>query len=195
MGVLRRPTPPPRWALRHTDRADEGAGHAPLRRVARALLLVAAALGAVIALQASLAGAAGLDLLVNDTSDSLDSNPGDGECRTSAGTCTLRAAIQEANASPGPDAIRVPSGTYELAIPPLNQNDITTGDLDITDSLAIEGAGAGSTIVDGGTPTAGAPPRVHGLDRLFEVLADAGTVTFSGLTFRTATQPSTAARS
>ncbi len=34
-----------------------------------------------------------------------DSNPGDGECRTSAGACTIRAAIQESNANVGRDTI------------------------------------------------------------------------------------------
>src|ERR671915_2059816 len=119
---------------------------------------------------------------VNSTADAVDSSVGDGACRTVAGTCTLRAAIQESNALPGADEIQVPSGTYELGIRPQNQNDVTSGDLDITDSVTITGAGAGSTFVDAGAPPAGAPPQVHGLDRLFEVTVDGGTVAFSGLT-------------
>src|SRR5687767_2367923 len=106
---------------------------------------------------------------VNDTRDLVDVNPGDGLCRTSNSTCTLRAAIQEANALPGADTIQLPAGTYALAIPPLNQNDITTGDLDITDSVTISGAGAALTILDGGEPPAGSPPERVALDRLFEV--------------------------
>ncbi|HEV2902654.1 MAG TPA: CSLREA domain-containing protein, partial [Gaiellaceae bacterium] len=140
-------------------------------------------LAAILGLKAAgLADAAGLNIQVNSTADALDASVGDALCRTTAGTCTLRAAIQEANAIPGADAILVPAGTYGLAIPPLNQNDITTGDLDITDSLEIRGAGAGSTFVDGGFPPAGAPPDVRGLDRIFEVLVDGGDVSFSGLT-------------
>jgi CSLREA domain-containing protein len=126
---------------------------------------------------------AGVHFVVNTTADAVDSEIGDGQCRTSAGRCTLRAAVQESNALPGPNSIEVPAGTYELAIPPLNDNLADTGDLDITDTLTIAGAGAGSTIVDGGSPPAGAPQQVHGLDRLFEVLAVDSTVTFSGLTF------------
>jgi CSLREA domain-containing protein len=48
---------------------------------------------------------------VNSTLDAPDSTPGDGTCCTGfvlgncLGVCTLRAAIQEANASPGTDAI------------------------------------------------------------------------------------------
>src|SRR5687768_14052285 len=92
---------------------------------------------------------------VNDTRDRVDSNPGNGVCRTGAGTCTLRAAIQEANARSGADTITVPAGTYMLTRAPLNENGITTGDLDITAPLTIIGVGAGLTIIDGGTPPAG----------------------------------------
>jgi CSLREA domain-containing protein len=39
---------------------------------------------------------------VNSTGDASDANPGDGVCETSTpGECTLRAAIEEANADPG----------------------------------------------------------------------------------------------
>jgi len=38
---------------------------------------------------------------VNDTGDAADSTPGNGVCATSGAVCTLRAAIQEINASPG----------------------------------------------------------------------------------------------
>jgi CSLREA domain-containing protein len=48
-------------------------------------------------------------LTVNSTGDASDANPGDGICDDGTGFCTLRAAIQEANASvnsiSGPDAI------------------------------------------------------------------------------------------
>jgi CSLREA domain-containing protein len=147
------------------------------------LLLAAGALAIVTFLAVkAVVFASPAQYVVDSTADAVDSRAGDGVCSTVAGTCTLRAAIQEANAHPGADGIQVPSGTYELGIRPLNQNDVTTGDLDITDSVTIAGAGAGSTIVDAGAPLAGAPPQVHGLDRLFEVSVDGGTVAFSGLT-------------
>jgi CSLREA domain-containing protein len=41
-------------------------------------------------------------LTVNSTGDSSDAVPGDGACDDGAGACTLRAAIQEANARSGP---------------------------------------------------------------------------------------------
>lgn len=45
------------------------------------------------------------DWVVNSTADSSDADPGDGECDDSAGACTLRAAIEEANAWSGPNTV------------------------------------------------------------------------------------------
>src|SRR2546421_11324470 len=42
---------------------------------------------------------------VNSTGDGADSNTADGVCNDGAGNCTLRAAIQQANATPGTDTI------------------------------------------------------------------------------------------
>ena len=144
-------------------------------------MAVVLVLGTGLGLKAA-AAVSGVTFVVGSTTDAVDAVVGDGACATSSGLCTLRAAVQETNALPGLDVIEVPPGTYALGIPPLNQNDATTGDLDITDSLVVSGAGAGATTIDGGLPMAGAPVRVRGLDRLFEVLADGGTVSFSGLT-------------
>jgi len=44
-------------------------------------------------------------LVVNSTGDDADSNTGDVICDDGTGACTLRAAIQQANASPGADII------------------------------------------------------------------------------------------
>ena len=43
---------------------------------------------------------------VTYTADLVDAAPGDGVCSTAAATCTLRAAIQEANALASADQIR-----------------------------------------------------------------------------------------
>ena len=61
------------------------------------------------------------------------------------GLCTLRAAIQEANATPVKSLITVPAGTYRLTLPLANGG----GKLRITRSMRIQGAGAATTIVDG----------------------------------------------
>ncbi|MGZ6070666.1 MAG: hypothetical protein ACXWK8_05580, partial [Myxococcaceae bacterium] len=86
---------------------------------------------------------------MDSTADAVDAAPGDGTCRTAAGTCTLRAALQEANAHAGPDSVLLPAGTYTLTISGPAEDAAATGDLDITDDLLLVGAGASSTIVDG----------------------------------------------
>jgi CSLREA domain-containing protein len=55
---------------------------------------------------------AALTFTVNSTSDAADANAGNRSCRTSAGVCTLRAAIEEANRHAGPDivAFNIPGG-------------------------------------------------------------------------------------
>jgi CSLREA domain-containing protein len=108
--------------------------------------------------------------LVNSTKDAVDIVPGDGVCATDTGECTLRAAIQEANALPGADIIQLPAGTYTLSIPGANEDAAATGDLDITGNLTLQGAGANATIVDGAK-----------LDRVFH-LPTTGVVVISDLT-------------
>jgi CSLREA domain-containing protein len=141
--------------------------------------------------------------VVNSTADAVDASLGDGQCATSAGACTLRAAIQEANALSGADTISVPAGTYTLTLgagfgdpvePPEPPEPIFNcnvagsgdfeGDLDIMCPVTISGAGAGATIIQAGPPAAGAPPEQLALDRLFEIHAAAGNVTISGLTLQ-----------
>ena len=57
---------------------------------------------------------------VNDTGTADDATPGDGYCLTAGGVCTLRAAVDEANAAPGPDTIHfnIPgSGVHTITAP------------------------------------------------------------------------------
>ncbi|HEY4635139.1 MAG TPA: CSLREA domain-containing protein, partial [Rhodospirillales bacterium] len=124
------------------------------------------------------------DFVVNSQADQADANPGDGVCRTSANTCTLRAALQEANALPGADLISLPAGTYAIQIPTLSADLDTTGDWDIHAPVTIAGAGLGVTILDAGNPLPGADPTARGMDRLIEVHPTAGNVTIRDLTLR-----------
>jgi CSLREA domain-containing protein len=71
----------------------------------------------------------------------------DGACDSD---CSLREAIITANASPGSDSITLPSGTFVLTISGTHEDSAATGDLDITDSLTLLGAGTTHTIIDGG---------------------------------------------
>jgi CSLREA domain-containing protein len=109
-------------------------------------------------------------LVVDSTSDAVDANPGDGTCATAGAQCTLRAAIQEANALTGPQSVNLPAKTYTLTIAGTGEDAAATGDLDITDDLTITGAAADTTIVDGGA-----------LDTVFHVLAGAD-VEVTGIT-------------
>lgn len=119
---------------------------------------------------------------VNSTLDvaGLQANCVNANGTVPAPQCTLRSAIQAANASVGvADIIILPAGTYTLTIPGLNENAAATGDLDITGlggALEIRGAGAATTIIDGGA-----------LDGVFETISAGGAganATVSDVTIR-----------
>lgn len=87
---------------------------------------------------------------VNSPADVRDITPGDKLCHTGATqpTCTLRAAIQEANALGGDHEIILPS------LPPANAYVLTIVDeLFITSNITITGGGAATTIIDGNKGT------------------------------------------
>ncbi|HZB29226.1 MAG TPA: right-handed parallel beta-helix repeat-containing protein, partial [Streptosporangiaceae bacterium] len=153
------------------------------RRIRFAALAAALSVVAVLALAPDPASAA-IVMGVNDTADRPDRNIGDGVCATSAGTCTLRAAIQESNALIGQDTINLAQGVYELEMPVVNEDTAATGDHDIVDSVNIVGAGAAATFVDGGFPLPSQPVDARGIDRLFEIHPSAGNVTFRSLTIQ-----------
>src|SRR5688572_8703680 len=121
----------------------------PLQRLGTALVLslVAAWLVAMLG-QANVFSAS--TFVVNDPIDRLDDNPGDGVCHTWTGTCSLRAAIQEANMTIEADVIQLPAGTFEILRESGLTDDITSGDFDITAPLTITGASRSATIIDGG---------------------------------------------
>jgi CSLREA domain-containing protein len=72
--------------------------------------------------------------VVNSTLDDVDATPGDGNCWTVGGRCTLRAAIQETNALAGDDTIELPAGVFYLTRAGGGEDAAATGDLDITDA-------------------------------------------------------------
>lgn len=130
------------------------------------------ALVAVLLLSAAAASAA--TFTVDTMLDAVDDNPADGLCQTAGGSCSLRAAVQQANATAGKDTIMVPAGTYVLGIAGDGEDAAATGDLDILDAVAIVGAGPGVTIID-----------ANQLDRIFDLLSDNGQgVELTGLTLR-----------
>jgi len=86
---------------------------------------------------------------VNTTDDTTDANPGDGACADSAGRCSLRAAVMEANAlGSGPQTIVLQAGqTYTLSKDTDGgghraDSGADNDDLDITSTITIQGNGA-----------------------------------------------------
>lgn len=115
---------------------------------------------AAVALVWNVASASAATISVTTTADEFDPAGG------GAG-CSLREAIQAANtdaafggcsAGSGADTIDVPPGTFTLTRTGANEDGNVTGDLDITANVAIVGAGAGLTAIDG-----------NQADRVFEV--------------------------
>lgn len=98
----------------------------------------------------------GAAFVVNSAENSTDINPGDGFCETATGVCTLRAAIQEANALPGADTI-----TFSISPdnPPIDRViEVPWALPGITGQLNIQGPnlggiGAGANIVLDGDGT------------------------------------------
>ncbi len=92
---------------------------------------------------------------VANYSDQVDDNPGDGICHAASGSassgyCTLRAAIMEANASPGVDTINLAGGNYVLTLSGTD-NTAKTGDLDITEAVNIYGSTLSAVSISGST--------------------------------------------
>jgi CSLREA domain-containing protein len=100
--------------------------------------------------------------------------------------CSLREAILSANGDTAvggcasgsgstTDRIVLPAGRYALATGGTNEDAAGDGDLDVTESVTIQGAGRDVTVVDGSGDVGG--------ERVFQVLGSA-TVTFSDMTIR-----------
>ena len=87
---------------------------------------------------------------VNTTNDTFDALLADDSAADGAGNISLRSAIQETNSTVGEATIALPAGTYTLTREGIGEDFSSTGDLDITDHLTIQGAGSDLTIIDGG---------------------------------------------
>ncbi len=118
---------------------------------------------------------------VDSTGDEPDMNTADGVCETAAGTCTLRAAIQQSNVSAGADAIEFNiAGAGVHTIQPATQFPVITQELTIdgytqpgaaenTDPVAtnavllieLDGSAAGNPA--SGLSVFGGPMAVRGL--------------------------------
>jgi len=120
---------------------------------------------------------AGTTITVNTIVDELNSD----------GDCSLREAIQAANADStvdvcpagsGTDTIVLPAGTYTLSLVGTAEDSNVNGDLDISSGVVIQGGGAASTIIDG-----------NGDERIFDIRAG-GSAAISEVTIRNGAEPS-----
>lgn len=110
---------------------------------------------------------------VNSTSDTTDVKPGNGICLDSSDKCTVRAAVQGANALAGADTISIPAGTYGINRTGSGEDLADTGDLDVLSDITFAGAGMATTIIE----------NTAGNDRIFDVIG-AYTADFSDLTIK-----------
>jgi CSLREA domain-containing protein len=108
---------------------------------------------------------------VNSEADVPDDAIGDGACHAELGlpgVCTLRAAVQEANAHAGADVISLTAGQHYTLTRSGQDATASSGDLDITDDTTIFFFASGERpVVDAG-----------GLERAFEI--HGGNVTMFG---------------
>lgn len=93
-------------------------------------------LAAVLLLFAAPARA--VEFTVTTGADDADQTTADEVCKAASGECTLRAALEQANALAGPDDVTVPKGTYVLTV---------AAPLTITSAVTVTGPGA---VVDAG---------------------------------------------
>lgn len=118
---------------------------------------------------------------VNSTADDDDASPGNGVCQTAGGACTLRAAIQEANALAGPH-------TIAFNIPTSSPGYDAAGFWRIRPASALPAITAGNVTIDGRTQPTGNPswthPRIVIDGSLITGGANGLTITSSGNTIR-----------
>ena len=101
------------------------------------------------------------------------------DCRSTArtGACTLRAAVQTANACPGADVVRLGTATYLLSQSGTFEDAGQTGDLDVHEELTIVGEGIERTFIDASDETLlkrfSETRRKHPLSTVDFALADA----------------------
>jgi trimeric autotransporter adhesin len=150
-----------RISRRHANTAGTGQKGGPMRPtigVVRWLVRLAVLLAFLLAgNHQSWAGPATVTFRVSSPLDGPDSTPGDGECETAPGNelCTLRAAIQETNALPGPNIIAFAiTGVISVSASLPN----------ITDSVSIIGPGSAALTISGTTLYADAPILRFGHD-------------------------------
>jgi CSLREA domain-containing protein len=125
------------------------------------ILILFAVLASLLGSALIVTPAYALSIDVTTTDDELN-NDGDCSLREAIQTANTNAPVDACTTGAGADLINLPAGTYTLTIPGAGENANATGDLDITQALIINGAGAGiTTIQAGATPGSGIDRVLH----------------------------------
>lgn len=116
------------------------------------------------------AGSAWADTItVTKRMDKVDPKPNNGVCevkkKNNGDRCSLRAAIQTANADPGTDRIKFTKDRAKLTIDGPAASDVETGDLDVISRIVIRGGGV--------------KLNARGIDRAFDITTDGRLTVFS----------------
>ena len=142
------------------------------RRVLVALAVVAILASLLMMAATTRPAHATTTFLVNSTSDQPDANTTDDKCFALNASCTLRAAIQQANASPGADVINFSISGGEMhtitpssPLPPITDPVTIDGYSQPGASPNTLGVGNNAVVKVGldGSKTTGATSRVNGL--------------------------------
>jgi hypothetical protein len=119
--------------------------HTPVR----GLIALAAMVAALVATTPAWSATFG----VTQLTDAVDADTGDAVCDSDLGVagsqCTLRAAIQQANASTGADQIALPAGVYLRSLFGVGEDASAFGDLDVASEIEITGVGVDQTEIVG----------------------------------------------
>jgi hypothetical protein len=150
-------------------------------RIRRSALL--AALGALVLANLAIVPvrAVGFLFIVDTKGDGVDANPLDNACETASGSCSLRAAVMQANAidpGTGSHEIRINGTEHFMTVANTagDENAAAKGDYDILQNTRIVGTGPATTILHAGTELG------EGLDRFFDIRGNNIDVEISGIT-------------
>jgi len=143
----------PSQVSRRPSRSNRCAPVAVLSGVARPFSTLAlAAFVGLAALLAAPTPALGATFVVNMSTNFSDISPGNSICGISGGGCTLRAAIQEANAFPGVDTITfniatvgIPTIALNSPLPTITEGVTINGTTQPAGKVELDGSAAGPT--------------------------------------------------
>jgi uncharacterized repeat protein (TIGR01451 family) len=118
------------------------------------------------------ARAIGVTIVVTEMNDAINAVNG---CASSTAPCSIRDAVIYANATAGDDIITLPAGTITLSVSGSDEDAATLGDLDITESVAINGDPSSGTTLQAGGGFA---------DRIIQIVSTGATLSMTRVTLK-----------